>query len=180
MLASKNQCWMFQILPQQLSPGNSTSPGRVAHASSAVPPGLQYHPAPGENTQCNLLVQLELWKSAQEENQEVTGFMSPSQRHVGQPPTSCCHGWGWHWTLWLWEDQWHPSCWGGGERWCYIWVIAPARGLLFSQLCTAKDMPTVCPGTVSQCWLFSCTAMRSGGWALPLNFPSFSGIIFYL
>lgn len=95
---------------------------------------------------------------------------------------SHCHGWGvtLDSSLWLWGNQWHTSCWGGGERWCFIWVIALAEGLLFSQLCTAMDMATVCLGIVSQCWLFSCTAMRSRGWALPLNFPSFPGIIFYL
>lgn len=76
---------MFQILPEQLSPANSNSPAQVAQASSAVPPGLQYHLHQGKTHSTTNLVQLELWKSTQEENQEVTGFMSTSQRLL--PPT---------------------------------------------------------------------------------------------
>lgn len=155
---------MFQILPQQLCPGSSNSPAQFAHTSSAVPPGLQYHPAPGENTQCIRLEQLELWKSTQEENQEVTDFMSTSQRHVLLPPTCpTAMAGGWHWTLvcGFGEISDTPSCWGGGERWCFIWVAAPAEGLLFSQLCTAMDMPSLSWNCVLV--LAGCSAAQQWG-----------------
>lgn len=94
--------------PSATFPGNSNSPAQVAHTSPAVPPDLQNHPAPGENTQYIRLVQLELGKSTQEENQEVTAFMSTSQRHVVLPPTcptAVAGGVTLDSSLWLWGNQ---------------------------------------------------------------------------
>jgi len=102
----------------------------------------------------------------------VTDFMSTSQRRVLLPPACPTAMIGGGVTLdsglWLWRNQWHPWLLRWVERWCFVWVIAVAEGLLFSQLCTAMDKPTDCLWVTSWCWLFSCTERRSWGWALPL------------
>lgn len=173
---------MLQILPQHLSLRNSNGPARITQTASAVLPGPWSHPAPGENTQYIWLLQLELWKSTQQKTRRWLTLwahlrgMCYCHMHVPLPRLGGDIG---LLSVALWKSVTLLAAGVEGGGWCFIWVIALAEGLLFSQLCTAMDMPADCLWIMSRCWLLSCTARRSRGWALPLNFPSFPGIIFY-
>lgn len=106
-------------------------------------------------------------------------FMSTSQRHELLPPTcpAATAGGDTGPQPVASGKSVSPQLLGWREKVVLYLGYCPSWG---SFIFSAVDMATVCLGIVSQCWLLSCTAMRSRVWALPLNFPSFPGIIFYL
>lgn len=104
-------------------------PGSPRKTASAVSPGPQSHPAPGENTQYIWLLQLELWKSSQQKTRRWLTLWA----HLRG--TSRCHDWEvtLDSPLWLWGNQSHPQLLGwGGKVMLYLGYCPSWGSFIFS------------------------------------------------